>query len=483
MKPWDFETIRRATDSKWLQRGSRAFNGAICTDSRKAKEGDLFIAIRGENHDAHDFLPQVIAAKVGGVLVSNDMPADIVAAAVANGVTILQTDDTISGLNRLAAAYRREIRATVIAVGGSNGKTTTKTIIHNVLSQKLTGHASPKSFNNNIGMPLTLLEVEPHHDYVVLEIGTNAPGEIAALGAVARPDIALITSIGLEHLEKLTDLDGVAREEAAIATFIQPGGVLMLPAALPELSNALRLSSVQRITVGPPDSGADMYAARVGETLEGCTFWANDQTKFRLPLLGQHNIGNALFAIAVARRMAVSDDQIQFGFDAVKPASGRLEIMRTGGPFVLNDAYNANPTSMAASLKTFCTLPLPPRCHEERPDVAPPFQTVSPVRRVAILGDMLELGAAGPAAHRDVGTQIAAANIGLFIAVGPAMRAAADIAASAGIAVHRFDNAQAAGAALPDLLQPGDAILLKGSHSMALESLLDTIAALPQYPH
>ncbi len=139
-------------------------------------------------------------------------------------MALILVEDTIAGLNRLAAAYRAEMRAKVIAVGGSNGKTTTKRIIHTVLSEKLNGHASPKSFNNNIGMPLTLLDVETAHDYVVLEIGTNAPGEIAALGAVCRPDVAVITNVGLEHLEQLVDLAGVAARRRRSRSLWPRGG-------------------------------------------------------------------------------------------------------------------------------------------------------------------------------------------------------------------------------------------------------------------
>ena len=461
MKAWEFENIRRATMSRWLQRGGRGFNGHVCTDSRKVREGDLFIAIRGAKFDAHDFLPQVIAGRAAGILVSRDLPADVVASAGAHGVTILQADDTVAGLNRLAAAYRREIRAKVIAVGGSNGKTTTKRIIHTVLAQKFNGHASPKSYNNNIGMPLTLLEVEPHHDYVVLEIGTNAPGEIAALGDAARPDIALITSIGLEHLEKLTNLEGVAREEAAIAPCIAEGGPLIIPAGVPELVQALRLSAVPRVTVGPAGSGADLQATDIEETLIGCTFALNGRSKYQLPLLGRHNVSNALMALAVARRMGLSDEQIQAGFDAVKPEPMRLETAEIGGYFVLNDAYNANPSSMAAALETFGGLPLP---HGS-------------LRRVAILGDMLELGAASETLHRDIGAALGRRNVAMLIAIGSAMRSAADTAAAAGVAVHHFASTTEARHNVAALLKPGDAILLKGSRGMGLEKVLDSLVA------
>jgi len=460
MKPWEFDNIRRATLGKWLQRGPRAFNGIICTDSRRANEGDLFIAIKGERFDAHDFLPQVFAANVAGVLVGRELSADLLAAAGAQGVTVIQTDDTIVGLNRLAAAYRQEIRAKVIAVGGSNGKTTTKRIIHTLLGQKLRGHASPKSYNNNIGMPLTLLEVEPHHDYVVLEIGTNAPGEIAALAAVARPDVALITSIGLEHLEKLGDLAGVAREEASVAPFITAGGPLILPADGPELLQALRLVTVPRITVGFAGSGADLQATGIIETWDGCDFALNGRGSYHIGLLGRHNAGNALLALAVARRLGLTEEQIAAGLAAVRPEPQRMEKTRAGGHFVLNDSYNANPSSMAAALEMFARLPLPPAA----------------TGRVAILGDMLELGESSRMMHHEVGAAVAQLGIPVLIAIGSAMNTAADAASAAGVVVHRFATVAAAGPHVAKLLDPGAAILLKGSHSMALEKLLPALA-------
>ncbi len=288
MKAWELDEVRRAVKGKWLMRdmggaggvadagaaavagggsGGRGFNGRISTDSRKAGEGELFFAIAGKKFDAHHFLREVLEKRVSGVIVQREPAAEILALAQEKSAAVILVEDTVQALNRLAAAYRAGeysagLRAKVIAVGGSNGKTTTKRIINALLAEKFGraipgaavagggGHVSPKSFNNNIGMPLTLLEVAPSHEYVVLEIGTNAPGEIAALGEVCRPDIAVITSVGLEHLERLGDLEGVAREEASLAPFVAEGGTLVLPADAPELLTAVKMTRAQRILVG-----------------------------------------------------------------------------------------------------------------------------------------------------------------------------------------------------------------------------------------
>ncbi len=484
MKAWESDEIRRATKGKWLMRGdhtaaganapeTRRFSGRICTDSRKATPGNLFICINGKNHDAHTFIQDILNREPAILLVHRELAPDQLALAKERGVSVILVDDTILALNRLAAAYRNETRAKVIAVGGSNGKTTTKRIIHTLLTEKFgpqNGHASPKSFNNNIRMPLTLREVEPSHDYGVLEIGTNAPGEIAALGEVCRPDIAVITSVGLEHLEKLGDLEGVAREEASIASYVAEGGTLVLPADAPELLEAVKTTRAQRILVGrvigdqipmTNEFGADFVLTQLHESIDGTTFSINGRGSFKLPLLGEHNAMNALMAIAVARRLGVSDEQIAAGLAKVKPAEGRLEIIKASAFSVIDDSYNANPSSMEAALKTFAHLA--------------PSTTSTKHRKVVILADMLELGPASEALHRSIGAMVAAWEFDLFIAIGPAMHFAADVAQAADIPVARFADTASARKKILQLLKTGDHLLLKGSRGMALETLLPAL--------
>ncbi len=451
------------------------------------------MAIEGERFDAHAFLKDVIRREVAAILVSQawaegtgkwaggNMQKEVLTQARERGVAVIAVEDTVAGLNRLAAAYRSNeittgFRAKVIAVGGSNGKTTTKRILHALLAEKYGnagGTASPKSFNNNIGMPLTLLEVMPGHDYVVLEIGTNAPGEIAALGAVCRPDVALITSIGLEHLEKLTDLAGVAREEASIAGHVAAGGAggMMIVPEVEELKRELAMAAVQKVWVGMGkderrktkdemggEDEATLVLSGVEETVQGTSFSVNGRGRFFVPLLGAHNAMNALMAIAAARRMGVSDEQIAAGLLKVKPAEGRFEPMEIGGWKVIHDAYNANPSSVEASLRTFARV------------------TASGGRRVVVLADMLELGEAGPAMHRKIGELVGELKMDVFVAIGSLMGLAAEEAEieMAG-SVVRFGDTAAAARELRGLLKPGDTILLKGSHSMALERLIDTL--------
>jgi UDP-N-acetylmuramoyl-tripeptide--D-alanyl-D-alanine ligase len=477
VKPWEIEEVRRAVKGKWLTRGARQFNGRVVTDSRKTGEGELFVAIAGKTHDAHAYVRDVIDRKVAAVIVHVDPAAEVLARAQAQDVAIIQVDETVAALNRLAGAYRAGssgsgggggMRARVIAVGGSNGKTTTKRIIHSLLAEKFNGHASPKSYNNNIGMPLTLLEVDQSHDFVVLEIGTNAPGEIAALGEVCRPDIAVITNVGLEHLEKLGDLEGVAREEASIAPFVADGGTLVLPSDAPELLHSLRSAKAQRILIGKKEAEAanappaDLVVTDVVESLTGTTFSINGRGTFHLPLLGEHNAVNALMAVAVARRLGMTDEQIAAGLLKVQPAEMRLEPMRAGSWFIINDAYNANPSSMEAALKTFAKL-----------------KDDGIGRRVVILGDMLELGPSSEAMHRSIGGMVAAWRFDLLVAIGPQMKYAASVARASAVETHHFMDTAGARVKILDLLQPADRILLKGSRGMALETLLDVMRNSP----
>jgi UDP-N-acetylmuramoyl-tripeptide--D-alanyl-D-alanine ligase len=471
VKAWELDEIRRAVKGKWLMRPEqlRTFNGRISTDSRKVGQGELFIAIKGERFDAHDFLADIIGKEPAAILVHREPAAELLALAREKGVTIILVDDTVGALNRLAAAYRSNeivpgFRAKVIAVGGSNGKTTTKRIIHSLLSEKFGaagGHASPKSFNNNIGMPLTLLEVAPSHEYVVLEIGTNAPGEIAALGEVCRPDIAVITSVGLEHLEKLGDLAGVAREEASIAPFVADGGTLIFPAETPELLQSLKLANAQRILIARDAAAAkeaDLSLTAVETSAAGTTFSINNRGSFTIPLIGEHNGFNALVGIAVARRLGVSDDQIAAGLLKVEPADGRFQLMHAGPYTVVNDAYNANPTSMEAALRTFAGLPAPPKS-----------------RKVVVLADMRELGAATDPMHRQIGELVASLPFQVFIAIGESMKLAAEQLKlkNPKAKVVTYPSTPAARSELLKHLRKSDQILLKGSHSMNLESLLE----------
>lgn len=468
---------------------------ALTIDSRAIEPGQVFLALKGDRFDGHDFLTQAAGAGAALLIIDRDLPAARLAelsAAAENsgrkgGLWVLRVQDTRKALGRIAAAWRTLLGAggaKVIAVCGSNGKTTTVRLIDAVLGATLSGVASEKSFNNDIGVPLTLLRARPGHQYIICEVGTNHPGEIAALGSLCSPDIAVITSIGREHLEFLGDLAGVAREEAAILTALRPGGVGIVTADSPHLRDLLK-PAPSAITFGQaPD--ADLRLTDFSHTLIA------DQPAIRLshnghpqafivPLVGRHNASNALAAIAVGRRFGLSDKVIAEGLLCCRPPEMRWQAHDLGGGlWVVNDAYNANPDSVLASLGTFAEV----------------FPAVMPAtgsnaggtrRRVAVLADMFELGSAAAAGHRDVGLTAAsvltaAGDHLVFVGDQSGTGAQAAVAAGHGRVRHvpRWD-APAAETLADELLHLASSgptvVLLKGSRRMGLEKLLNILTA------
>jgi UDP-N-acetylmuramoyl-tripeptide--D-alanyl-D-alanine ligase len=453
------DNLRAVTNGRWLQRpGSDLALQGVGIDSREDLAGKVFVAIKGERFDGHDFVQE--AVRSGGLMVV--MERDIAAAAVPAHVGVLLVESTRKALGRMALAYRRTLRATkVIAVGGSAGKTTTKLLIHAALAHSMHGRVSPKSFNNDIGVPLTILQAKPNDRYLVVEVGTNHLGEITQLGAMIEPDIAVITSIGREHLEGLGSIDNVAMENAALLAHVRSGGVAIVNADAPSLRKHLKQTA--SIILFGEASDADLRLTQRGRDDSGWWFEMNERLRFRLALPGHHNAVNALAAVAVARRLGVSDEIISQGLANAEGPPMRMAIEPIGGVTVYNDAYNANPESMIAALQTFAEL------------------TSTAKRRLLVLGDMLELGEAAPALHREVGRQILqicsasgvqihhAAFVGEMCAL-TAAEVAREWPANRVTLLRRPEHD--AFETIAQLVKAGDAILLKGSRGMAMERLL-----------
>ncbi len=462
---WNTENLKTTLGGTWLAKTEETVTG-LCTDSRTLKPGQAFLALKGDTFDGHTMLGA--AAKAGSPLAIIDSVER--ASVLPTGMAVLKVADTRRSLLRLAAAYRKTLdRTRVIAVGGSNGKTTTVRLITAALSSAMKGTASQKSFNNDIGVPLTILSASPSDQYLICEVGTNAPGEISTLAAVVQPDIGVITSIGREHLEKLGSLRGVAREEASLLEHIRPGGAGFISADALELREVLgTLSSrpAALLSFGF-DHDSDVGIARVEQSLTGMTFTLNDRAEFKLPLLGRHNAANAAAAIAVARRMGLPDAAIAEGLATAKGESMRLEVSHHSGVCIINDAYNANPDSMRASLETFDAVAK----HADR--------------RIVVLGDMLELGEYAAASHREVVEAVASRpHIAVAVLVGPQMKAAASPLSKTGVKVIFGDDLNEPFAAqVAKALQPGDAVLLKGSRRMRLERLIPAVKARPVMAH
>lgn len=436
----------------------------VCTDSRDIKPDSVFFAIPGDHFDGHDYVNDAFDKGAVVAIVDREITPPA-------GKFIIEVPDVRKALGRLASHVRDGMRATkIIAVAGSVGKTGTKHLVHAALGARLPGGMSPKSFNNDIGVPLTIFAAESHWQYLVLEMGTNHPGEIAHLSRTAKPDLAIITNAGEEHLEHLGSLDGVRHENAQVVVGMDAArGLLVINGDDPDLERAVDgWWKGRSLTFGnhrpDDDEGndveqADLFATDVEVGWDGTRFNLNgSRTKLHVPQLGAHVATNALAAVAVARRLGLGDQEIAAGL--AKATGPEMRLQPTSMPVdggvvkVLNDAYNANPPSVRAALATLAALPYDGR-------------------RVVALGDMFELGETGPGHHYAIG-RLAAKTADVLVLVGNLMcQHAAEAAGTVeDCEVHTFPDVAAAKAELPTLLQPGDTLLVKGSRGMAMERVV-----------
>jgi UDP-N-acetylmuramoyl-tripeptide--D-alanyl-D-alanine ligase len=440
--------IRRGSGDALVQR--------VCTDSRQAQAGDLFFAIKGERFDGHNFLNEVAVRGVAAVVVEQKKgPMPLPECAV------LVVDNARAALGRMAAVYRREFALPIIAVGGSNGKTTVKELIASALRQKMATLWSEASFNNDIGVPLTLLRLEKSHQAAVLEAGTNHPGELAPLVKMIQPKYGVITNIGREHLEFFGDLAGVAQEEGWLAELLPADGRLFVSGDNEWTEQIARRTRATVVRVGFGEKN-DWRAKGIRLDKNGVTFSVEGpKTEFsgeyRVNLLGRHQVVNSLFAVAVSEELGLGRPAVRDGLAECKPAEMRLQFWESGGVRVLDDAYNANADSTIAALETLCDLPLQGR-------------------RVAVLGDMAELGAQTEDAHAEVGRRAAELGVGQLFAIGKMAPVIAAAARGAGLnRVIEFADVEAAMNAVKSFLKAGDVVLLKASRASRLERIAETL--------
>ncbi len=443
---------------------------AVCTDSRAAKAGDLFFAIKGDKFDGHDFVAEVAVKGVAAVVVEKKQVGRVTPCAPTAGrglpalpCAVLAVKDVRAALGKLAAAYRREFDLPVIAVGGSNGKTTVKELLASVLRQKFSTLWSEASFNNDIGVPMTLLRLEKSHQAAVVEAGTNHPGELAPLVKMIAPKFGIITSIGREHLEFFGDVAGVAQEEGWLAELLPADGKLFLNGDSEWADKIAARTKSQVVRVGLGEKN-DWRAKKIRLDKNGVTFQvaAPDEKfsgEYRVSLLGKHQAVNALFAAAVGAELGLTRDEIRDGLVACQPAKMRLNFWEANGVRVLDDSYNANADSTVAALETLCGLPLQGR-------------------RVAVLGDMAELGAHSAAAHAEVGRRAAELAVGQLFAVGKMAAVTAQAARDAGLMrVFEFAEVEAALGVVRSFVKPGDVVLLKASRAARLERIAEMLKA------
>lgn len=424
----------------------------VSTDSRTLRAGDVFFAISGPNFDGQAFVREAVGRGARACVVRADFAEPVAA-------PVLRVGDVQAALRALASWHRRRAAARVIAVTGSNGKTTTKNMLAHVLGAKWRCRASPKSFNNHVGVPLTLLSCAADDVFVVVEIGSNAPGEVAALARIAEPDAGLVTSIGHAHLEGLGGIEGVYREKMSLFDHVRAGGVALVDAAAVSGRGTLpRAGELRWITFGDHPE-ADVRVSDIGGDLQH-TFAALDERHLlRLGVPGAHNAVNACGVFALCRRLGMSAEEIVRILATFEMPELRLNVRRLGPVTVIDDCYNANPTSMRAAL-----------------DV---LSRAGGERRVLVAGAMAELGEGSLQWHRAVGEAARQAGVELVVAIGEAAQPIVEAAGAGddGLRTVCYADVGEAVVRLPGELRAGDTVLIKGSRSAGLESLAGSIAA------
>src|ERR1043166_9542108 len=397
MQPRSLEYIRDAIAGRLTGPGSVLAKG-VSTDSRTVGEAECFVSLAGDKFDGHNFVAEVLEKGAAGVIIGEDR----VPASGLNGPYITVVD-TRRALGQLARRYRTDFALPVVAVAGSNGKTTTKELIASVLRRKFATLWSEASFNNDIGVPLTLLKLEGHHEAAVFELGTNHPGELAPLVRTVQPDVGVITSIGREHLEFFGGLEGVAEEEGWLAELLPPSGTLFINGDS-EWSTVVARRTRARVVFCGLSSANEWRAAETTISDAGSVFTVVAPSprysgRYSMRLLGRHQITNGLLALAVGARFGLEPDEIRRGLVEAQTPKMRLQLWEANGVRVLDDAYNANADSMMAALQTLRDFP-------------------TTGRRIAVLGDMAELGEFTEEAHVEVGRRAAELGLDQLLTVG-----------------------------------------------------------------
>ncbi|MEA3211426.1 MAG: UDP-N-acetylmuramoyl-tripeptide--D-alanyl-D-alanine ligase [Chthoniobacter sp.] len=444
------ETIARWAEGTLVEGQPSGTITTVCTDSRALKPGDLFLALRGEKFDGHTFVAEASRRGAAAAIVEE------VAGGLAPGFAVIQVADTLRALQQLAAAYRRSLPLQVIGITGSTGKTTTKDLTACVLAEHFEVTKTEGNFNNHIGLPLTMLRAKGRDEVGVFEIGMNHPGEIAPLAALAGPEVAIITNVGVAHIEFMGSLEATAQEKGMLAEALSPSGTVILSAhddfarsiAARTKADAvfagIEVGDVQAKNLRPHFTGTRFTLTADGHSVEA-----------ELPVPGEHMVRNALLAAAAGRVFGLSLEECAAGMSKLQLTKGRLEHKVVRGIQILDDTYNANPDSMSAALRTLASLP-------------------AAGRRIAVLGAMGELGAETERGHRQVGDVVAREHIDALVAVGPQAEWIAETAWRGGVEkVVKVATNDEATRLLRELAKPGDVVLIKGSRSAKMERIVE----------
>jgi UDP-N-acetylmuramoyl-tripeptide--D-alanyl-D-alanine ligase len=457
---WTLEEILTATGGRLEGQARASRFDEIVTDSSKVKTGSVFVALKGDRFDGHRFVKDAISRGAACLMVHQALRA-----ADRRGITAVKVPDTLRGLGDLAHFRREQYGPKVLAITGSNGKTTTKEMLAAILQratldgQPLKGKVlkTEGNFNNLVGLPLTLLHLRKTHRVVILEMGTNRPGEIARLAEIAAPDLGMITSVAPAHLEGLNSLAGVAKEKCALFSGMRAGGTIVVNLDDPWVRRLGGRFSGKKLTYGRRgqiraesgsllDSGTMRFTLRAGQ----------QRGQVRLHFIGQHNIANAVGAAAMAYSLGIHLPAIRRGLESVKPYSMRMQLESWRGIGIINDAYNANPASMIAAIKTLTEI----KC---------------PGKRIAVLGDMFELGKQSQREHLRLGNQLAQARLDRAYLLGERALDVRKGALRGGMKPDQVivgESHSDIGQRLRTHLRKGDWLLIKGSRGMKMETVL-----------
>ncbi|MFZ1217711.1 MAG: UDP-N-acetylmuramoyl-tripeptide--D-alanyl-D-alanine ligase [Chthoniobacterales bacterium] len=454
MDPLSLVQIAKFAGGSVIGGDADAVTARISTDSRTLQPGDLFVPLRGDNFDGHRFVRQASERGAAGAMVEENWKGEAPA-----GFALICVPDTLVGYQALAANYRQSLSLKVIAITGSNGKTSTKDFVAATLARKFRVTKTEGNFNNHVGLPQTMLAANREDEIAVWEIGMNHPGEIAALARLAAPDLAIITNVGIAHIEFMGSREAIAEEKGALAEAVASNGTLILNADDP-FSESIAKRTHAKVVLAGIENGS-IRATDISQSSTGSEFTILEEAhrcRAQLPVPGIHMVQNAMLAVAAGRAFNLSLEECAVGLASTPLTKARLQIREIDGIQFIDDSYNANPDSMKAALRTLVELD-------------------SDGRRIAVLGEMGELGTESERGHREVGEAAAQMRIDELIAVGSLGAIIARAAEKAGLkkSVEVASHEEAA-----DLLEKvaasGDLVLIKGSRSARMERVLEEFA-------
>ncbi len=423
----------------------------ISTDSRTLKRGELFVALRGENFDGHTFVESVAKAGAAGAIVESNWKGEVPA-----NFALIRAEDTLQAYQELAANYRRSLSVKVVAITGSNGKTSTKDFAAAVLAHRFRVTKTEANFNNHVGLPRTILEATSQDEVAVWEIGMNHPGEVAALAKLAAPDVAIITNIGVAHIEFMGSREAIATEKGALVEAVDAQGTVILNAD-DRFTRSIAARTRAKVILAGTTAGT-IRASEISQSGSGTDFTILEgahRCRAQLPVPGLHMVQNALLAVAAGRVFGLSLEDCAAGLVAAPLTKARLQIKEIHGVQFIDDSYNANPESMKAALRTLVELD-------------------ADGKRIAVLGEMRELGSESDRGHREVGETAGILGVDCLIAIGGVAAAIASAAERAGLRNSRaVSSTTEAAELLGEIAEPGDLVLIKGSRSARTEQVIE----------